>query len=202
MKRIAGIASIVAALLAVAAELVAPRLVADRVEQGVRERSSEATAVRADAGAFPFLPTLLAQGQVRRLSVTLEQVAGQQVPIAEVTFGLEGIQLDRDALFAGEVEVTDIDTGTVTLELELGPLGDALGDALSGLGGIGELGPDAFTVRERTLVIAPAGVAGAEVPLPGELLPCAPDQVAVGDGVVRLSCAFTEVPGILVQSAG
>lgn len=176
--------------LAAAAEVMAPRLVEDRVEQRVRENSREAAAVEADAGTFPFVPRLLMDTEVRRLAVTLTEIAGQELTLTAVTYELEGIHLDRDALFEGEVEVTDIDTGTATLTI-----------SREELAAVADVVPDEVEVDGRTISLAPAGVAGPQMAVPPELLPCEP-QAETSEEELRLSCVFQEVPAVLVRSAG
>lgn len=176
---------------AIAAELLAPRLVADRVEERVRERTDETAEVSADAGAFPFLPDLLLDGVMDHLTVTLEEVGGQQLTFASVTFGLEGIHLDRDALFEGEVDIERIDTGLVEVEIDQAAVSESLGSPV-------DLDPAMAELRERTLVLAPEGAPGLDVAVPEELLPCTPQMEDAGDRL-RLFCTIDQVPSVLVR---
>lgn len=161
------------AALAVVAEVAAPMLVESRVEERVRGNVAGAAGVDADAGRFPFVPRLLLDTEVRSLAVTLDEVTGYAVPFAEVTFELEGIHLDRDALFDGEVEVTDIDTGVATVAVDNEALGAIGGDVTANAAGIA---------------------------VPELLLPCAPQAEESGDRV-ELSCEIQQVPSVLVRAA-
>lgn len=172
-----------------AAEVMAPRLVEDRVEERAHENARGAAAVEADAGSFPFVPRLLLDAEVASLAVTLTEVAGAELQFSRITFELQGIQLDRDRLFDGEVEVTDIDTGMVTAELT--------DDALGAAGGIA---PGEVEVDGRTLSLGPADVSPGQVVVPELLLPCEPQAETTEEGL-RLSCVFHEVPQVLVRAA-
>lgn len=173
MKALLTVLVLGVAALGVAAEVAAPMLVESRVEERVRTNVGGAATVDADAGRFPFVPRLLLDTEVRSLAVTLDEVTGYAVPLAEVTFELRGIHLDRDALFNGEVEVTAIDTGVATVGIDNEVLGVAAG----------ELPGDA-----------------ANVGVPDLFLPCAPETESDGDRV-ELTCELHEVPDVLVRAA-
>lgn len=182
MKTLLTVVVLAVAVLGGAAELVAPRLVADRVEQRVNDNLGGLAAVEAGAGTFPFVPRLLADSRVQRVTLTLRELAGQELTFGSVAVELRGIALQRQALLRGEVEVADIDSGTVTVTVEE--------DALAALGRVlpGDVDPSQLS-------------AGQSLPLglPQELTPCTP-QVVDGEGGVRLSCEFEQVPGALVQA--
>lgn len=194
-------------LLVVAAGLVAevltPRLVEARIEERVADNTEGRVTVEANVQSFPFLPGLATEGKIRRLTLTLDDVFGQQLP-ADASFDLEGIHLDRQALLEGTVEVRDVDRGTVSVEVTEQTLSDALGVPV-------DIRPDAvvlnpagvsveadLAVEAGNVVISAAGVGGLDVPLP-ENLPCEPVLEQEG-GVVRLSCGFEGLPAILAQA--
>lgn len=194
-------------LLVVAAGLVAevltPRLVEARIEERVADNTEGRVTVEANVQSFPFLPGLATEGKIRRLTLTLDDVFGQQLP-ADASFGLEGIHLDRQALLEGTVEVRDVDRGTVSVEVTEQTLSDALGVPV-------DIRPDAvvlnpagvsveadLAVEAGNVVISAAGVGGLDVPLP-ENLPCEP-VLEQEEGVVRLSCGFEGLPAILAQA--
>lgn len=181
MKFLVAVVAIVAVLVVVA-EVAAPMLVEARIEQRVAERTGEGIAVDADAGSFPFLPGVLGEGRVDRLAVTLTELGGIELPLAEVTLALEGVRLDREALTRGEAEVVDVDRGRATAVLDTGVLGSDVGaGAVDVTGGM-------------------VSVAGLQAPVPTDLVPCAP-EVASGDEGTTLTCTFEEVPGLLARAA-
>ena len=177
---------------AVVAELALPSFVEARVERTVREHTDGVASVDASTGDFPFLPDLLAAGVADRLDVTLREIDGREIAIGTVALRLEGIQLDRSRLLAGTVEVVDIAAGQVLVELEEAAISDALGVPV-------DLDPAMLELAGRALeVVAPDG-ASLDLPVPEDLLPCRPD-VEVVESVVRLTCEFDEVPGVLLRA--
>jgi hypothetical protein len=192
VKILMGLIAVVA-LVAIVAELLAPRMLEARVEALAREHTDGGATVTADAGGFPFLPRLLLDGVVERLTVTLDELDGQEVTIATVALSLDGIHVDRDAMLGGQVEITDIDTGTVLVEVAEDDLSDALGIPV-------DLDPEMVGLAERALEVTAAGGGAVRVPVPHELLPCDPDMEVAGD-LVRLTCVIDEVPGVLARAA-
>lgn len=171
-------------VVVVGVEWAAPRLLADRVEQRANARLGEAATVEAHVGTFPFVPRLLADNRVRRVTMTLEEIAGRTVTFGSASAQLRGIVLDRQKLFAGEVEVTAIDSGTVTVSLDQKARNTA-----------GELLPDTVDLAQLSQ--------GQSVPLalPPQVMPCTP-RVQRADNGAHLSCEFTRVPPALVRAAG
>lgn len=187
-----------------AAELLAPRLVEARIEERVAANTGGQVGVEADVESFPFLPGLATDGRISRLTLTLDELLGQQLPAARASFALEGIQLDRQSLLEGEVDVRDVDRGTFTVELTERTLSDALGLPV-------EITPDSIVarpagasveadlvVRGGNLVVSVAGGQGLRLPLPDDL-PCEP-AVEREEGLVRLTCAFEGLPGVLARA--
>lgn len=180
-------------VLGIVAEIMAPRMLEAGVEEVVHERSRGAAVVEADAGSFPFVPELAGEGVIDRLTVTLEEVGGGRVPLSRVAFTLEDIHVDRGALLGGDVEVTDIGAGLVTVDLERRRLAEALGGPL-------DLDPGMIELAGRALRIAVDDGGAVELPVPRELLPCAPEMEVTGERV-RLRCRLEEVPEVLVRAA-
>lgn len=182
MKVVVALLVLVAGLGGVA-EVAAPMLVEARVEQRVEERTDGQSRVDADAGAFPFLPGLLLDGEMDHLSITLTEIGGVEVPLARVTFALEGILLDRDALFRGETEVTDIESGRVTALIDEGGVDPGV-----------DLSPGQVEVLDGVV-----GLPGMEAALPPVMMPCTPEATSSEDGVA-LTCTFEHVPEVLVRA--
>jgi hypothetical protein len=178
----------------VVAELALPAFVEAGVERTVEERTSGEARVEADAGDFPFLPGLVLDGVVDRLDVTLREVGGQEVTIGTVRMGLEGIEVDRSRLLSGSVEVVGLASGHVLIEVEEADISDALGVPV-------DVDPAMIDLAGRALEVVAPGRGALQVPVPKDLLPCTPEMEVV-DTVVRLTCAFDEVPGVLLDVTG
>lgn len=183
MKALLGVVVLAVVAVAVVAEWGAPRLVADRVEQRVNSNLGGVAAIEADAGRFPFVPRLLADNRVARITMSLEEIAGQEVTFGSVAVELRGIVLDRERLLAGEVEVTAIDSGTATVIVDEGALA-TLAQLIPGAGQLSQLSPGQ----------------SVPVPVPDQLLPCTP-RVQRADDSARLSCEFQQVPSALLRAA-
>ncbi|MBW3578341.1 MAG: DUF2993 domain-containing protein [Actinobacteria bacterium] len=173
-------------VLAVLVELAVPRFAAARIEAGVRERVRDAAGIDARLGDFPVVTRYLVTGKVDEVRVVLRDVVRQEVPFTRVRFDLDGVSLDRAALVRGEVEVTDMDTGRVTAQIDTSDLGPA-----------GEQIPDRVDVAGRQLRLGEA----VRVAIPDELVPC-PPRAEVEPGQVVLTCTLDQVPSILVRAVG
>lgn len=186
MKTLLTVLVLAVVALGATAEWAAPRLVADRVEQRVNDNLGGAASVEADAGTFPFVPRLVADNRVRRVTVTLDELAGQELTFGSVAVELHGIALDREQLFSGDVEVTAIDSGTAIVTVDDSAL-DALGQFLPG-----DVDPSQLATGQ--------GLESLSLPLPDRLIPCAP-QARDADEGLRLSCEFQQVPSVLLRAA-
>ncbi|MEX0658101.1 MAG: LmeA family phospholipid-binding protein [Egibacteraceae bacterium] len=199
MKKVLFGLVVLLAVAALAVELVAPQLASARIEERVQEQTAGALGVSARVGPFPVVTRLLATNEVPRLSVTIDEVVGQQLPVAAVRFELEGVSLDRDALLGGQVRVRAIDRGRVTAVLDPNVLTDALGVPVRIEDG--QLVVEIAGTR-RTL---PLDVQGGAVRLPAglpdialpDILPCAPDETATGGDRIELSCTIDVPPPFL-----
>jgi hypothetical protein len=96
-------------------------------------------------------------------------------------------------MYRGEVEIDELERGTVVVELEEQELAALLGVPV-------DLDSDLVEQVGGAVQVAAAGV-GERIPVPDELLPCAPD-LDVDPPYVRLSCTFDEVPGVLRTAIG
>lgn len=170
-----------------AAEVIAPGVVEAGIEQTVRDRTDETTRVEARTGGRPFLPPLLLDGEVERIDIELDEVAGYELRTATVSLRGEGIQLDRAAMYRGDVEITGLETGSVAIELHEEELAELAGSPV-------ELDPQLVEFAGSALEVAGSTV--LEVPVDSDLMPCSP-QLEVDPPLLRLSCTFEGVPGVL-----
>lgn len=203
MRKLLSIIVLLAVVVWLVAEVAAPPFAEGRIEEEVRARSRVVTAASADIGTFPVVARLLATGKVPSLSVTLDEVAGQSLSFSEVRFELRGIELDRMAMFGGDVRVRDIDSGVITVTISASALGRALGGVPVGVtpehvlvstpaGGV-EVVP---TIEDSTLTLNVAGVADLSVTLPDDLLPCVPTLTLEQDRVI-VACTVDSPPRLL-----
>jgi hypothetical protein len=181
------------AVVAVVGELAAPGLVEAGVEQTVRSNTRDVAHVQAHASGTPFLPALLMRGNVEHLEITLREVGGAPLPIGTVALQVDGIHLDVGSMYRGEIEVEDVEQGTVMVELEEQELAALLGVPV-------DLDSDLVEHVGGAVEVVAAGVSD-RIPVPDDLLPCAPD-LEVDPPYVRLSCTFDEVPGVLRAAIG
>lgn len=170
----------------IVAEVAVIPFAESRIETEVAERSRETTAVKADIDSFPLIASVLATGEARKLTVTLERVARLTLRFTDVTFELHGIHIDRSAILQGRPRVDDIDRGTVTASIDLGFLGSLTRIA-------SRLGLD-VDVEGRTLQVG-----GFSAPIAEDLIPCDPDARVEEDRVI-LSCEIEDVPQFLLDA--
>lgn len=182
------------------ARLYAEGKLEDRVEQRLRGASN----VEASISSFPFLGRLLVAGSVPEVGVVAERTAVGDLVAASVAVRLRGVQLSRDALYAGNARVEDIDSGEATIDLDIAALGRVLRVPLS----ISDAGVT-VTIAGRALRAAPvveggdlvlraAGVSPLRVPLARHALAsCDAAGVRIAGGRVRLSCTVDDVPPAL-----
>lgn len=195
---------VVLAVLWLGIELVTPQLAETRLEARVRARVRNAAGVSADIDSFPMVTTLLLTENVRNLTVSLAEVAGEQVAISRVQFALEGVELDRQALVRREVEVRSVDEGVITAEVTEGDLSEALGAEVEVRPNAVRLNADGASVEAdlevsgRSVQLAGVGQQ-LTVTIPQDLMPCDPEG-QVERGRVVLSCTIEEVPSILVAA--
>jgi hypothetical protein len=188
----------------IAARAFAEGKIASRMESATR---GEADA-DADIDSFPFLGRLLATGSAGDVHIRMTNVPAQRIAYSALEIDLSGVKVDRDLLLQREVEVTDIDEGTLAVELTAPALSRALGIPVEIRAGAVEV-----TVQGRK-VPARASITGGDAlqltvdPLPGQripiprspLVPCVSRAEVRGDRV-RISCTFEEVPEPLVRAA-
>ena len=189
LRRVTTILVLLAVVL-LALELAAPPWITKQIDARVHERTHGVLTVDATLGGFPVLTRLAATGAFGPLDLDVTRISGQQVPVDELAFTLERIRLDRQALLTGDVEVTDLGPGTLTIRQELPQAALAALRTASGAVDV--------TVTDGGLRIGLPVVGAVEVPLPKGLLPCTP-QPEIGETAVTLTCAFDRAPPVLQQ---
>lgn len=190
----------------VAAELLAPPVVEDGIEQRVAARVPDATTIDAEIDSFPFVGRLLLTGRVERLTVDLEGVERQLLEFAVIRIEAEGIRLNRTALSGGEVDIRSIDRGTIVAEITADAISNVLGVPVTLAPGratasvAGREISAEIVVTDGVLRVV-AGAVSAEVTLPrDDLFPCAlSGRVLSGRALLR--CTITDVPPVLLELA-
>ena len=173
--------------------------------EGQIESTAERKAPESDASAairsFPFVPRLLVSGSVPEVRVNLDRVGRGAVQFSGVHVVLHGVEISRNALLnRRRVELESIDRGTVSADLDLPALAQALSrsevQALRDAGGV------AARLRDGRLVVSARGAEVFSVRVPRTpLVPCEGDIQLVGDHV-HVSCTLEEIPPELVERVG
>ncbi|MGH9157540.1 MAG: LmeA family phospholipid-binding protein [Acidimicrobiales bacterium] len=190
--------------------LVALLVGVDLAARAAAERRLETRAVRAagqgatasaEIGSFPFLARLLLAGEVPEVSVRAEHVTAGPLTLDAVVLDLDGVSLDRSALYGGEVRLRDIDGGTVTVEFDAVLLADALDVPVEISAGALRVAVAGQPVTARAmvdngeLVVSVAGLPALRLVVPRtELSPCRAAEVTVVGDRLRLSCRIDSVP--------
>ena len=185
-------------------EFFTPRMVEERIEERVEARVADATDVAASLDSFPFVTRLGLTGRVKRLTVDLAGVERSGLAFATIGMELDGIELDRSALYDKDFRLQSIDEGTITAEFTEEALSAALGadvelrpgEAVVTTGGQEVATP--VTVEGDRLVLA-AGALGVTLPTE-DLFPCQLESEVLA-GRARLRCTVEEVPPVLLRAA-
>jgi hypothetical protein len=185
-------------------EVFTPAVVEGRIEDRVEARVPDATSVDASIESFPFVTRLGLTGRVKHLTVDLDGVERAGLAFATISVDLDGIQLDREALYDKEFDLQSIDEGSITAEFTEEALSSAVGtdvqlepgEAIVTVAGQ-EIGA-AVEVSGGEIVLANGAL---RVPLPTtDLFPCDLEGEILA-GRARLTCAVDEVPPILLRAA-
>lgn len=200
--------------LAVLLLLVAIAVVADRLLLAAAENEAErridaavdADDVRVEVRSLPFLPRLVADGEVERIEVEVDELTQSGVTFDEIEVRLEGLEIDRAQARARRIVVESIDRGTGRIVVGQDELAElvgvtlTLGDGTVTVQGVTVTAP-VFSVSGTELLIGLEGVGGVTVPLPtADLVPCSPD-VTVVPGALEMTCTLDEVPALLTRVA-
>ncbi len=194
---------------AVAGDIVLKNRAETELAAEITRRVPETNGVQARISSFPFVGRLVLSGKVPEVDVTAQHSGAGGVDLVDIQVRAEEVELDTDAAMDGRAVVKSIERGTVQADLRQDQINRRLpkgfqvrlepGSALvSGPGGTEAklaLSPEGslqLRIANRTLL---------DLALPDtKLLPCRPTATFVTNAV-RLSCAFTNVPPLLVDLA-
>ena len=198
----------VLAVGALAADVVLKNRAETELATQITQRVDETNGVQARIHSFPFVGRLLLSGKVAEVDVTAQHSGAGGVSLSDIRVRAEEVELDTDAAMDGRAVVKSIGRGTVQAHLRQDQINSRL--------------PKGFQVRLQPGAAVVSGPGGAEAKLAvtdgkiqlrianrtlldlalpdTKLLPCRPTAEFV-TGAVRLSCAFTDVPPLLLDLA-
>lgn len=198
MRR-AAIVVVAALLVMLIGDLVFARLVEQAAAEELEQRTGAASAT-VDIRSFPLVESLFRRGEVREVTVRLEDVFSNGLPLVEVTLTGVDLGVDRTDAAKGDLRITGLGRADIVVELSESDLSEVFGvevdleiDRLT-LSIDGEptpLGPPVVEDRELRLE---GEVGRLALPLPGEdFLPCEPTPVVLDDRLALL-CSTDRLP--------
>lgn len=194
---------ILGALLA-GADIAAKSAAEERLEDRAQEAAGAGANVTADIRSFPFLGRLLLSGSVPEVRVRARDVEAPPLTLAQVRVDLDGVTLERNALYGGNVHLKDISSGEISVLLDAGLLTRLLGVPITIDGDevtvtvAGQPVTADAEVQGGSLVLRVAGLPVLSLPkVTTPLVACTATRVEVEGEQVRLTCALDTVPPVL-----
>jgi hypothetical protein len=178
------------------------------------------TAADASIRSFPFVGRLLVMGDVVEMKVGMENLQADVILIRRLDLDLRDVELDRNALFRGRVELIDIGSGRIDALIDGPSLAKAAQADLrfhedsveihKRVGGADVFARGRASVSNNVLRLQPTSVQGVGLPASAfaltlrisgpEILPC--DAVAEPvEGGLLVGCNVKDVPPSLVRAA-
>ena len=200
-----GLALVVLLLAYLVFDVVAKGFVEGRVEDEFEANPRlQAEDVSFSIDSFPFLFRLAAFGEVSA-TLELEGIQDQGLTIDRFTLDVDGLVFDRMSAFNGDVEATDLDQATASLEFSAATISDLVGVPVE-ISADGQVTAGGSSVQAAmdgdTLVVSGEGFSPVTVPVDvSRYLPCSPETV-VAEGVVRFSCVTDELPPVVNRVIG
>lgn len=192
--------AVVAVLLALTlGDLVFTRVV-ERTAAGELERRADAGAASVDVRSFPLFDSLVRRGEVREVTVRLEDVVSNGVPLTEVTLTGEDVRVDRTDAVQGDLRITRLGRADIMVEISEDDISEVFGvevdleiDRLT-LSIDGTPSPLSAPVVENRDLVLEGELGRLTLPLPGqEFLPCDPAPVVLDDRLALL-CTSDRLP--------
>jgi hypothetical protein len=207
VRRLVLIGVLVLAL--VAGDAVARSAAQSAIESGVKANVQGVATVHARIHSFPFSGRLLAAGQISRLDLDLDQVAGHGIEVAKLAVRATGLRLDRNVLLGkAHVRITGVDSVSVTATItedEIRTLTHADVRLLPGRATVTVAGRTltaGVTAASGRIRLTVAGLATITVPAPDAVLfPCT-IEMRVITGAVQASCTSDHLPTIVIDAVG
>ncbi len=197
--RKAAIVVIAALIVMVLGDLVFARVV-ERTAAGQLERRTDAGDAAVDVRSFPLIDSLVRRGEVRAVTVRLEDVVSNGVPLTEVTLIGVDVRVDRTDAVRGDLRITDLGRADIMVEISEEDISEVFGvdvdleiDRLT-LSIDGTPSPLSAPIVEDRDLILEGELGRLTLPLPGqEFLPCEPAPVVLDDRLVLL-CTSDRLP--------
>ena len=198
MRR-AAIVVVAALLVMLIGDLVFARLVEQAAAEELEQRTGASSAT-VDIRSFPLAESLIRQGGVREVTVRLEDVVSNGLPLVEVTLVGVDVGVDRSDAVTGDLRITRVGRADMVVEISEDDLSEVFGvevdleiDRLT-LSIDGEPTPLGSPVVEGRQLVLEGEVGRLTLPLPGEdFLPCEPTPVVLDDRLALL-CSTDELP--------
>ncbi len=119
--------AVVAVLLVMAlGDLVFARVV-ERTAAGELERRTDAGDASVDVRSFPLVDSLVRRGEVREVTVRLEDVVSNGVPLTEVTLSAEDVRVDRTDAVQGDLRITRLGRADLVVEISEDDISEVFG---------------------------------------------------------------------------
>ena len=206
MRRLV-IGLVILGALGLGADVGAKSWAEGQIESRARAELPRETSASADIDAFPFMAPLLIGGRVSEVEGHFKNVQAGVLNFSAVDIELRGVRINRNRLLNDrKVELTDIDEGTVSIEIDVGELARVLrvpvtaknGELRLTIGGVAAAAK--VSVRDNALVFDVAGVTRTVTIPKTRFVPCA-SRATVLAGRVRVTCTVTEIPPALLGAA-
>lgn len=195
---------------ALGADFVLKGRAEDELATEVTARVKGTSGVKAKISSFPFVGRLLLSGKVAQVVVTAQHSTVADVGLSDIRVRAKDVEMDSDAARQGRVVVQSVGRGDVRADLLEDQINARLPrgyqvhftDGKATVTGPVAVPAQLVTTPEGSIQVQVAGrVPLLTLPFPKtDLLPCAPAATFV-TGAVRLTCAFTGVPPLLLNLA-
>lgn len=153
--------------------------------------------------AFPWLPNLLAQGRVDKITAHANQLSQGQFVLSNVEVTVTAVRIDRHLLLnQHQLDIVSIETGTLTADMTQANLDQLVGEPVTLGAGSAQVTVDGITVNgsiavENGVLRLSALGLPISVPIPSlPLLPCL-SNVTIVPGRLVGTCTFNQIPPAL-----
>jgi hypothetical protein len=160
--------------------------------------------------AFPWLPNLLAQGRVSKITAHANQLTQGDFVLSGVDVTVTGVRVDRHLLLGKhQLNIVSINSGTVTADMTQANLDQLVGQPVTLGSGTAQVTVEGVTVNgtisvDNGVLKFSAHGLPISVPIPSlPLLPCL-SNVTIVPGRLVGTCTFNQLPAALkaaLQSA-
>lgn len=208
MRKIVALVVFLAILTGV--DLLARNVAEQQVVDQVKSQLTANAKVKASIPAFPFIPRLLINGSIPKVTVKVTNLTGPPIDLAEADVSVSGVVINRHNLFnKRRVDLVAVDKGTVGVEVTQSALSDVLhipvqignGQVTIVVAGQTLTAVPSIT-KDNKLELKPVGSGPVQIIGLGQanLVPCV-GKVTIEEAKVRVSCDFNHIPDAFVRAA-